>query len=59
MATTPPSHNLTNQELGAIFNAAADALGRAVIHAVVESKQMGNSRVGYCQQYPSACVKRK
>ncbi len=59
MATTPPSHNLNNQELGAIFNAAADALGRAVIHAVVESKQMGNSRVGYCQQYPSACVKRK
>ena len=58
MATTPPSHNLNNQELGAIFNAAADALGRAIIHAVVESKQMGNSRVGYCQQYPSACVKR-
>ncbi len=58
MATTPPSRNLSNAELGAIFNAAADALGRAVIHAVVNSKQMGNSRLGYCQQYPSACVKR-
>jgi hypothetical protein len=22
------------------------------------SKQVGSSRVGYCQQYPSACVKR-
>jgi L-aminopeptidase/D-esterase-like protein len=58
IATTPPSHNLTNGELGAIFNAAADVLGRAVVHAVVESHQLGNSRVGYCERYPSACVKR-
>jgi L-aminopeptidase/D-esterase-like protein len=58
MATTSPTHNLTNAELGAIFNAAADVLGRAVVHAVISSKQVGNSRVGYCQQYPSACVLR-
>ncbi len=55
LATTPPSHTMTNAELGAIFNAAADALGRAVIEAVIVSKQVGNSRVGYCDQYPSAC----
>jgi L-aminopeptidase/D-esterase-like protein len=58
MATTPPSGQLTNAELQAVFNAAADALGRAVVHATIQSKQVGNSRVGYCQQYPSACVKR-
>jgi L-aminopeptidase/D-esterase-like protein len=58
IATTPPSHNLSNAELGAIFNAAADVLGRAVVHAVVDSHQLGNSRVGYCERYPSACVKR-
>jgi hypothetical protein len=46
---------MTNGELGAIFNAAADALGRAVVHAVLVSKQVGNSRVGYCDVYPSAC----
>lgn len=58
MATTPPSGQLSNPELQAVFNAAADALGRAVVHAVIQSKQVGNSRMGYCQQYPSACVKR-
>jgi L-aminopeptidase/D-esterase-like protein len=58
MATTPPTRAMTNPELTAIFNAAADALGRAVVHAVISSKQLGNSRVGYCEQYPSACVKR-
>jgi L-aminopeptidase/D-esterase-like protein len=59
MATTPPSGMMSNADLGAIFNAAADALGRAVVHAVISSKQVGNSRVGYCETYPSACVKRK
>jgi len=59
IATTPPTRSMTNPELSAVFNAAADALGRAVIRAVIESKQMGNSRVGYCQQYPSACALRK
>lgn len=58
MATTPPNHTLTNADLGAIFNAAADVLGRAVVHAVVDSHQVGSSRVGYCEEYPSACVKR-
>jgi len=55
LATTPPSHAMTNQELGAIYNAAADALGRAVVVAVIQSHQVGNSRVGYCEQYKSAC----
>ncbi len=59
MATTPPTNALSNADLSAIFNAAADVLGRAVVHAVIESKQVGSSRVGYCQQYPSACVKRR
>jgi len=58
LATTAPSHTMSNADLQAIFNAAADALGRAVVHAVVESKRVGNSRAGYCEQYPSACVKR-
>lgn len=58
LATTAPTHTLTNADLGAIFNAAADVLGRAVVHAVISSKQLGTSRVGYCQQYPSACVLR-
>ena len=58
MATTPPDKQLGNADLQAIFNAAADALGRAVVHAVLESDKVGNSRLGYCQQYPSACVKR-
>jgi L-aminopeptidase/D-esterase-like protein len=55
LATTPPSHTLSNAELGAVFNAAADALGRAVVQAVLKSHQLANSRVGYCEQYPSAC----
>jgi L-aminopeptidase/D-esterase-like protein len=59
MATTPPDKQLGNADLQAIFNAGADALGRAVVHAVLESQKVGNSRLGYCQQYPSACVNRK
>ena len=59
MATTAPTNAMSNADLSAIFNAAADVLGRAVVHAVLESKQVGNSRVGYCDQYKSACVKRK
>lgn len=58
MATTPFTKQLGNADLQAIFNAAADALGRAVVHAILESQKVGNSRLGYCQQYPSACVKR-
>ncbi len=59
MATTPFQTQLSNADLQAVFNAAADALARAVVHAVVESQQVGSSRMGYCQQYPSACVNRK
>jgi L-aminopeptidase/D-esterase-like protein len=59
MATTPPDKQLGNADLQAIFNAGADALGRAVVHAVLESQKVGNSRLGYCRQYPSACVNRK
>jgi L-aminopeptidase/D-esterase-like protein len=58
MATTPPGTPLNNGELSAVFNAAADVLARAVVHAVIESRQVGSSRKGYCEQYPSACVKR-
>jgi L-aminopeptidase/D-esterase-like protein len=58
MATTPPGTPLNNGELSAVFNAAADVLARAVVHAVVQSRQVGTSRKGYCEQYPSACVKR-
>ncbi len=58
LATTAFTTQLGTADLQAIFNAAADVLGRAVVHAVVESQQVGNSRVGYCQQYPSACVNR-
>lgn len=55
MATsTPPSNDLSNQELNAIYNAAADALGRAVVHALLQSESIGNS-LSYCDQYPSAC----
>jgi len=59
MATTPPTNAMNNADLQAIFNAGADVLGRAVVHAVLQSKQVGNSRMAYCEQYPSACVKRK
>jgi L-aminopeptidase/D-esterase-like protein len=58
LATTAPTHKLTQADLSAIYDAAADVLGRAVVHAVVDSHQVGSSRVGYCEQYPSACVKR-
>lgn len=57
MATSPPAP-LTNGELNAIYNAAADALGRAVVHAILEAGALGESR-GYCDEYPSACVNRQ
>ena len=47
MATTTPPAPLTNQELHVLYNAAADALGRAVVHALL--------RDSYCTDYPSAC----
>lgn len=49
MATSSPSE-LSMPELQAVYNAAADALGRAVVHALIEGGV-------YCERYPSACRK--
>lgn len=46
--TTPPSGELSNAELQAIYHAAADTLGRAVVHALLRDGS-------YCQEHPSAC----
>lgn len=50
--TTPPSNALTNQELHQLYNAAADALGRAVVHALLADG-------AYCENHPSACGDRR
>jgi L-aminopeptidase/D-esterase-like protein len=57
MSTTGPTESLPNNVLGQVYNAAADALGRAVVHALLESETVG-SNVAYCEQYPSACRNR-
>ena len=49
--TTPPSAELDVRTLEAIYQAAADALGRAVVHALLEGGT-------YCESYPSACRER-
>jgi L-aminopeptidase/D-esterase-like protein len=59
LSTSAPTGTMSLGELGTVFEAAADALGRAVVMAVVKSHQLGNSRVGYCEQYPSACRAQK
>lgn len=51
MATTPPDGSLTNADLHALYNAGADALGRAVVHALLEHG-------GYCSQNPAICAQR-
>lgn len=51
VATTDPGEPLGNADLQALYNAAADALGRAVVHALL-------AEGGYCEDYPSACVGR-
>lgn len=51
MATSPPSE-LSPRELQAVYTAAADVLGRAVVHALVEGGV-------YCESYPSACTGRE
>ncbi len=56
VATSPPGP-VSNGELNAIYNAAADALGRAVVHAILQAGVLDSSR-GYCDQFPSACVGR-
>jgi L-aminopeptidase/D-esterase-like protein len=50
IATSPPAE-LAPTELQAVYTAAADALGRAVVHALLESGE-------YCERYPSACRER-
>lgn len=57
MATTTPAEGLPNNVLSQVYNAAADALGRAVVHALLESETVGNS-IAYCDRYPSACRNR-
>ena len=54
MATTDPrpGSSVSLQDLQAIYAAASDALGRAVVHALLE----GGS---YCTQFPSACANRR
>lgn len=51
VATTPPDPGLELADLQALYDAAADALGRAVVHALL-------SEGGYCERYPSACRRR-
>ncbi|MFO7260665.1 MAG: P1 family peptidase [bacterium] len=58
VATTPPDPTLSLRDLSAIYNAAADVLGRAVVHALLNSGSIGETK-GYCDQYPSACRNRK
>lgn len=51
IATTDPAP-VSLQDLQAIYNAASDALGRAVVHALLEGGV-------YCEQFPSACRNRR
>ena len=48
MATTPPAPGLTNQDLHQIYNGGADALGRAVVHALLAHGE-------YCAEHPGIC----
>jgi len=58
VATTPPDRTLSLDDLDAIYNAGADALGRAVVHALLNAGTAGEF-TGYCDRYPSACRNRK
>jgi putative pantetheine hydrolase len=51
LSTTEQDASLGNADLQALYNAAADALGRAVVHALL-------AEGGYCEDYPSACAGR-
>lgn len=51
MSTTTAPSELSRRELQAVYGAAADALGRAVVHALVDGGV-------YCERYPSACRER-
>jgi len=48
MGTTNPDGSLTNQDLHQIYNAGADALGRAVVHALL-------NHGAYCSDHPGVC----
>ena len=50
LATSPPAE-LDNAELQAIYAAAADVLGRAIVHAVL-------AEGSYCEEYPGVCRQR-
>lgn len=47
-ARSAPGVELSSEDLQVIYNAAADALGRAVVHALIHEGT-------YCEAYPSAC----
>ena len=47
LATSPPD-DLSTDELQAIYSAAADALGRAIVRAVL-------AEGSYCEEYPGVC----
>lgn len=51
VATGDGSGDVDRGALQALYNAAADALGRAVVHALL-------AEGSYCEDYPSACANR-
>lgn len=51
VATGETAGEVERGDLQALYNAAADALGRAVVHALL-------AEGSYCEDYPSACVNR-
>jgi putative pantetheine hydrolase len=51
LSTAEAPAPLTHQELHQIYNAGADALGRAVVHALL-------AHGGYCEQHPEICGNR-
>jgi L-aminopeptidase/D-esterase-like protein len=49
----------TNNKLNSIGSAAADALSRAIVHAILEAKSLsatGCTYKSYCDTYPTKCV---
>lgn len=64
MATGKDKHRLSvdigddREKLNAIHNAGADALSRAVVHAMIEAESTHGIE-SYCDTYPSACGNRR
>lgn len=54
ISTADSPGGLSTGDLNELHNAAADAVGRGVVHALVEGETFGD-RISYCDQYPSAC----